>query len=218
MVQVPNSRLLVEGVDDYHVVKHLMKVHFPSTFLDIDNKEGFLNLRKSIYDEVNRSECSNLGILTDTNGDIGIRWKSITTELRRVVCEEIPPNPDPNGSIFRGPRGKKIGVWLMPDNQNAGELEDFIHAMIPTEDSILPLARCYIDRIPEAHRKFNDNKLTRAYVHAWLATREKPRPMGLAITARDLHTDSPASQLFIGWLRQLFPIESIDGSARNDAI
>ena len=47
-------------------------------------------------------------------------------------------------------------------------------------------------------------KTRRAEVHAWLATREKPRQMGQAITARDLDVDSKLCQRFVAWLRRLF--------------
>ncbi|MCY3878831.1 MAG: hypothetical protein OXF74_06590 [Rhodobacteraceae bacterium] len=92
----------------------------------------------------------------------------------------------------------------MPDNRRSGELEDFVQEMIPPADPVWPLAERYINGIPAADRKFSDSKLTRAYVHAWLATREKPRPMGTAITARDLNYDTPLANTFIKWLHTLF--------------
>ncbi len=92
----------------------------------------------------------------------------------------------------------------MPDNQRRGELEDFIASMIPQDDPTCPRAQRYIDGIPDAERKFSRRKLTRAHVHAWLAARRKPRPMGTAITACDLHHDAPIAATFVGWLRKLF--------------
>ncbi len=74
----------------------------------------------------------------------------------------------------------------MPNNQCEGELEDFIFKMIPSNNPALPRTKKYIDNIPEEDRKFKSKKLIRAYVHAWLATREKPRQTGLAISARYL--------------------------------
>ena len=82
----------------------------------------------------------------------------------------------------------------MPDNKGSGELEDFVYNMIPVNDPIFPRAKRYIDEIPENDRKFTDGKLTRAHVHAWLATRKKPRPMGTAITAGDLLHDASIRQ------------------------
>ena len=92
----------------------------------------------------------------------------------------------------------------MPDNESLGELENFISEMIPDNDPVWPLSEDYIDRIPEADRKFTEKKILRAKIHAWLATREDPRQMGAAIRARDLHTDGTLSTAFANWLRQLF--------------
>ena len=98
----------------------------------------------------------------------------------------------------------RIGVWLMPDNESPGELEDFIAGMIPTGDPIWPLSEDYIDGIPVEHRKFKKGKILRTKVHAWLATREDPRPMGLAIKTRDLNTGTENCERFVRWLRELF--------------
>ncbi|MCY4150990.1 MAG: hypothetical protein OXE94_01975 [Aestuariivita sp.] len=71
-------------------------------------------------------------------------------------------------------------------------------------DPVLPLAENYINSISEENRKFNDKKRIRAYVHAWLATRQKPRPIGLAITSGDLNKDASNANQFIDWMRKLF--------------
>ena len=92
----------------------------------------------------------------------------------------------------------------MPDNQRGGELEDFIAAMIPRDDPTWPRAKRYLEGIPDEERRFSARKFTRAHVHAWLATRKAPRPMGGAITAQDLRHDTPMAATFVDWLRKLF--------------
>ena len=92
----------------------------------------------------------------------------------------------------------------MPDNRSTGELEDFVGSMIPSGDPVWPLSEAYIEGIPPAERKFAPGKIQRAKVHAWLATREEPRRMGLAIKARDLVTDAANTAAFVNWLRTLF--------------
>ena len=96
----------------------------------------------------------------------------------------------------------RVGVWLMPDNRSAGELEDFILRLMPAGDAIWPRARRYIDDIPAADRKFATGKTLRAEIHAWLATRAAPRKMGAAIGAGDLNITDPLASQFVGWLRQ----------------
>ena len=76
--------------------------------------------------------------------------------------------------------------------------------MIPSGDPVWPLSEAYIEGIPPADRKFAPGKIQRAKVHAWLATREEPRRMGLAIKARDLDTNAESTTAFVDWLRTLF--------------
>ena len=96
-----------------------------------------------------------------------------------------------------------IGIWLMPDT-SAGELEDFVAQMIPGEDAVWPLSQSYIAGIPAADRKFAAHKTLRAQIHAWLAAREDPRQMGLAIRTGDLDVNGPLCRKFVVWLTNLF--------------
>ena len=92
----------------------------------------------------------------------------------------------------------------MPDNEVTGELEDFVRSMLPDDDPVWPRSESYIDGIPESYRKFTDNKVLRAKVHAWLATRKIPRLMGVAVRDGDLRIDGELATRFLDWLRQLF--------------
>ena len=195
--------LLVEGSSDMHVVIHLLQRHGLEPNFEIADKQGFPALRKSIYGEVNVSGRQALGILADANDDVTGRWQAISGRLAKAGCA-VPKTPARAGSVFPGPRDMRVGVWLMPDNQGSGELEDFVHDLIPATDPVLPRARRYIDGIPAGERKFEKRKLTRAYVHAWLATRKEPRPMGTAIRTGDLLHDAGAASSFVNWLLRLF--------------
>ena len=110
----------------------------------------------------------------------------------------------PGGTIIDVDGKPRVGVWLMPDNDSPGELEDFFASMIPPSDPVWPLSKAYIDNIPIEHRRFAQRKIRRAKVHAWLATRERPRPMGSAIDAGDLDTNAANGLKFQAWLRELF--------------
>lgn len=204
MNTTPSSRLLlVEGHDDLHVVGKLWERHEIERPFEIARKGSFDELRRSIYNEVNAPKRRVLGILADANDHPDGRWQSISDQLRRAACE-VPDERSQTGTILDGPRGIRVGVWLMPDNQRQGELEDFIADMIPEGDPTWPRARQYIDDIPVGERQIPPGKVTRAYVHAWLATRRRPQPMGLAITAGDLLHDAPIAASFVDWLRRLF--------------
>ena len=200
--------LLVEGPDDKHVVIHLSERSGLTQNFVIVEKEGINSLLDSIEVEVDIPGRTVLGIMLDANDDLDARWQAVTGRLNRIRQEDhfdlpdLPAQPEPGGTIIEG--RLRIGIWLMPDNHSTGELEDFVGSMIPSGDPVWPLSEAYIEGIPPADRKFAPGKIQRAKVHAWLATREEPRRMGLAIKARDLVTDAANTAAFVGWLRTLF--------------
>ncbi len=200
----PSELLIVEGKNDFHVVTQLLKKHQIKP-PKIVPKEGFENLHNSISTEVKASGRKKLGIIADANGDFNNRRQSILDQLRKSGFD-ISKNTENSTNIFTDHKYLEIhvGIWLMPDNASSGELEDFILKMIPQQDPILPRAQHYIDTIPVEDRKFENKKITRAYVHAWLAARHEPHPMGLAIKVDDLTHDSPYAQSFVCWFHQLF--------------
>ena len=195
--------LLVEGPDDQHVVIHLRNRLNLNLECEIEVKEGWENLRESIPRESKAPGRRCLGILADADTNIQGRWQAIRSALHSSEFPlSIPRSPHPNGTIIDGEI--RIGVWLMPDNVRAGELEDFIAAMIPAGDPLWPLAQEYINGIPARYREFRNRKILKAQLHAWLAARAEPRPMGSAIRTGELRVDGPLCQTFADWLKALF--------------
>ena len=200
--------LLVEGPDDKHVVIHLSERSGLEQNFWIIEKEGKDTLLDSIVLEARTPGRTVMGVVLDANDDLDARWQAVTDRLNRLRREDhfdlpdLPPKPEPGGTILDG--RLRIGVWLMPDNLSTGELEDFVGNMIPSGDPVWPRAEDFIDGIPPDDRKFAPGKIQRAKVHAWLAARESPRLMGLAIKAEDLDTNVPNSTAFANWLRTLF--------------
>ena len=198
----PKERvLLVEGPDDKHTVINLCRVSSNVPGFCILDKEGKDNLLKSVRGEILAEDRVAVGILLDANDDLNARWQAVTGRLRDADVQP-PDSPAPNGTIIEG--SPRVGVWLMPDNNSPGELEDFVERMIPHNDAVWPLSQNYISSIPVADRKFAKGKTTRAKVHAWLAAREEPRKMGQAIGVGDLDAKTVEAQHFVVWLRQLF--------------
>lgn len=197
----PPRVLLVEGDDDKHVVRHLCNVVGLEVKFSIDDKRGKDSLLAAIRNEVRVPGRDALGILLDADDDLQSRWNAVSEALSRVDVD-APEEPDPCGTVIDN--RPRIGVWLMPNNQTPGELEEFIAGMIPTADPVWPRSGAYVDGIPTADRKFASGKTLRAKVRSWLATRERPRMMGAAIAAGDLNVGSPDAALLVDWLRRLF--------------
>ena len=201
--RVSGRVLLVEGRDDMHVVDHICRRCQPMPTFEIVEKGGLDKLMASIGPELTAPGRQAVGIVVDANDDIEARWAAVKNRLEGagVTLGER----DSAGTVIRGTSPEPdVGVWIMPDNRSAGELEDFIQTMIPKGDPIWPLSEAYIDGIPAEKRLFGSKKALRAQVHAWLAARERPRPMGLAIRAGDLDVEGVGCAGLTTWLRQLF--------------
>ena len=195
---------MVEGPDDFHVIEHLWRQNRSDMMFKVVRFGGYSQLRQELPDYVVSPGRETLGVVADANDDIGGRWQSIANQLSKRNVE-LPRMPDPAGTIVAATEDTpKVGVWLMPNNVDAGELEDFVAQMIPQSDLVWPRSRDYINGIPAEDRKFAVNKTTRAQVHAWLAAREDPRRMGTAIAAGDLDVAVPLAVQFVDWLVRLF--------------
>ncbi len=198
---LPSNVLLVEGVNDKHVVRHICQRLEVAISFCTKEKDSVEQVLDAIDTEIQAPDLQAMGILVDANDDVGARWEAVKGRLA-LANVALPNNPVPAGTIIDG--DPRVGVWLMPDNRSTGELENFVAEMIPCQDPNWPLSRAYIDGIPCAERKFSKKKKLRAQVHAWLAAREDPRQMGTAIRAHDLNVDGALCQAFVCWLERLF--------------
>ncbi len=197
--------LLLEGTDDEHVVKHLcISSGFTKNF-DIVQKGGFSELSKSIPVELAVPDRLALGVVADVNDNLASRWQAVRDrcESRKIT---LPSQPAHGGVVVEGQ--PRVGVWLMPDNQHSGQLEDLIAALIPEGDIIWPLAQKFVEGIPEAERP---KPIIKAQVGAWLAARTSARPMGSAIGTGHLNASAPAAASFINWLKRLFQVPALEG-------
>ena len=195
--------LLVEGQDDLHVVEHLRQRYAEieeTPQFDVLVKNNDVELLRSISGEIKTESREAVGILIDSDDDVVARWQAVRNRLPDGY--DLADQPVKGGAVIE--TVPRVGVWLMPDNASAGELEDFVSQMVPDHDPVWPRAERYIDDIPATDRKFSPGKVSRAKVYAWLATRRDPRRMGEAIRTRDLAVEGDLCQAFVAWLRRLF--------------
>ena len=203
----PRRLILVEGTDDLHVLMALFESHgIPETFQVEHPKDsgGFPSQREKFTVRLRGSDLQRIGIVIDADQDVAARWNSVLGILTSVGCKHLPPLPDSHGTITQVPDGPIVGVWIMPDNSNAGILEDFLHQMAPQSDPLWQLVDAFIDGIPEEHAKCPAIRLPKARIHAWLSVQEEPgKPLGLAIKSKYLDAKSPATEPFLQWIRKL---------------
>ena len=115
--------LLVEGPDDERVVANLWGQHYNAGLnFRISVKNGIDNLLQSIRVEIQSEGRIAVGILVDADDCLMSRWQAVADKLKTADITP-PPNPISLGTIIES--NPRVGVWLMPDNQNPGELEGF---------------------------------------------------------------------------------------------
>ncbi len=197
--------LIVEGSSDANVISALAKVGDLDRDFEIKEQRGILQVISAVRAYWSQSGIQVLGMVVDADENALQQWNIIRQTLGGdPVFAPLKDQPDSTGTVLPG--RPRLGIWIMPDNSNAGELEDFIAKMIPEPDPVWPRAVDFIAGIPEADRKFPAHKAPRATVHAWLATRSRPRPMWAGIGDGDLKLEAN-SQAFLNWMRRLFGVD-----------
>lgn len=203
------SKLLVEGNDDQHVVMALCAHHHVVENFDIidcgsvDNVLKQLEIRLSIP-LTNR----HIGVVVDADVDLENRWRQIREILNKSGKYTVPEHLSINGLILspNDDYNPIVGVWIMPDNNLNGMLEDFVAFLASGNDALMVQAEKTLLEI-EAHQIHRYKKIHRAKakVHSFLAWQEDPgTPMGLAITKKYLEADCDTAQLFVNWLKNLY--------------
>lgn len=197
--------LLVEGIDDQHVIWSLLAYHgLPETF-KVEQKGGVEKVIEVLPVQIKGSKATAVGVVLDADLNLQGRWDAIRHVLNTAGYEGIPAVPDVAGTVLRTPNLPRFGAWLMPNNDLTGMLEDFVQFLIAPGDDLWPRAIDAVDNIEDGQRRFIPNHESKAKLHTWLAWQADPgTPMGLAITKRFLDADAAVVTPFLDWLRALF--------------
>ena len=212
--------LLVEGNDDKHVMWNLFgvrniaecfTVECPKSEIAEEEAGGVEGLLESIPYWLASSDLERLAIVIDANAvGVGARWQAIRHRLENAGYDGLPAGLSRDGTVFdlslkpRTPRSVRVSIWIMPDNQSNGMLEDFVASMIHDDDEMLPRVNDFLTSIPQEHRRFSPAHQSKARLHTWLAVSERPgRPMGQAIKAEShLDANHASVEPFLAWIRK----------------
>ena len=197
--------LLTEGKNDCHVIASLCKQHqLPENFVlyDCGSDEKALKRLRALISGAKVMEV--IGIVLDAdNPNLRAKWDALEDRLAKENYE-LPNNPDINGTIITAEGKPKIGIWLMPDNNANGMLEDFCRALV--DESKMTFADECVDKAKQQGiATFIDNHRSKAVIHTFLAWQDEPgMPLGQAITANTLDGKKQTAQRFIAFLEKLF--------------
>jgi hypothetical protein len=199
-----NKQLLVEGNDDMHVIMALCQKFSVTENFEIIDCKGIDKLFTQIPIRLKQSGFETLGIIIDADTGIKSRWST----LQSIFSKQGISLPDeiPNEGLILKTNSLTIGVWIMPNNDLNGMLEDFISFLIPKEDKLLPVANQTLEAIEkEKLNKYIPAHKSKALIHSWLSWQEYPgTPMGLAITKKFLTTQEEICKKLISWLTVTF--------------
>lgn len=200
-------RLVVEGADDLNVTFHLLKASgydWNTSEVHIEDAKGKPKMLPQVSPTVKSYRRS--AFVLDADIDVSATWRSLSGKLADAEIS-LPPGPQDGGTILSNHHhmGGKIGVWVMPDNQGHGTLENFLETLVPASDRLWPFA-CKSTRDAKEHdSKYRDSDERTCCLHAWLSWQRVPGcPFGTAVTARFFDTDVEATHRFVAWFHSVF--------------
>ncbi|MCI5225416.1 MAG: hypothetical protein D3918_01860 [Candidatus Electrothrix sp. AX2] len=208
----PEKLLLVEGPDDKAVISAVAKRHgvecgdkSKNQLIAIKTLEGLGKLKEKISVELKDSSIKTIGVVLDADKSSENRWQSI----RNCLIENYPTLPKSlpeKGLIHTGE--KKIGVWIMPDNNEAGMLETFLQFFVPEGNKELwDFAEQSCTSARERGAPFRISHTDKAKIHTWLAWQDPPgTQLYTAITKRIFDSNLPQAAVFIQWFKDLFEV------------
>ena len=167
------SAIIVEGKTDEKFLKHFC-VSVGLKCPKIIEKGGIANILdyEKLRVDVVAPNRNFLGIIFDANNKLQDSWTELS-EILSTCHISIPPSPNPDGTIVLS-EGEEphIGIWVMPNNRESGELEDLITPMIPANDPVWRDASSFLDKFAE----YDDGKLAKnlrkSIIQGLLETRE----------------------------------------------
>lgn len=199
-----NQKLLVEGKDDQHVIWALCEKFQLTQNFDVIDCNGISNLYQQLPVRFKQSGVETIGIIIDADTNINERCLSISSLLKDFGYNI--PDIFPGEGLIVNDEKIKVGIWIMPNNNQSGMLEDFISFLIPHDDVLLPFVTNTLDSIEADNlNKYSKIHRAKATIHTWLALQEDPgTPMGLAVTKKYLTTDSDNCLKLINWMKLVF--------------
>ena len=214
MATHPNL-LIVEGKDDMHVMFALrdklgMKAIYEVETREDKGTENVDTLLRSISVDAKKSGRAALGVIIDRDTNDPSKNKNRWKQIREILAPMgygVTDAPPADGAVFASPElgFAKVGIWLMPDNQNTGMIEDFMRQLIIENDECLSFAEETLDRLEAKNiQRYKKVHRAKALMHTWIAWQDKPGiPLGQS-TTRYLDTNTKLCQRFAGWLNRLF--------------
>jgi hypothetical protein len=213
--------LLLEGDDDKYFFNKLcvlfnlnpdIKVAVPKDFNSQNSKGGVFESLPPLLKQLADGSLSKLAVIVDADYEEqhGLGYQKTIQKITDLLTLQdfvLIQNAENHvtGLIFEnGAELANFGLWVMPNNQNSGMLEDFVKTCIKTDElSLFNHAQQVVHAISEP--KFKPHHYAKAEVATWLAWQKQPGH-GLYCAVKDdlLNTDHALFQELAHWLKKIF--------------
>jgi hypothetical protein len=209
------KHLLVEGADDRYAIAQLMgshvqwgnkKAEWPVT-IDVAGSADEMLAPGYISTQLKSREVEILGILIDADEVLAARWAAIRSRCQGQF-PEIPDELPQEGLVLQNASGKRLGIWIMPDNISRGMLESFLRFLVPVAEAVIwQRAQNAVQEAINAGAKCRECHRDKANIHTWLAWQDPPgQAFGNAIVMSILDPQSPYAAPFVDWFKRLYEL------------
>jgi hypothetical protein len=198
-----------------YTLVHLLRHHgvpydaepWPAGVPEFEVTGSIEQLLAGIQLAVELSIDSVVGFVLDADEPLIDRWRAVRDRLARIDVS-TPERPPREGFVGESLAYQStVGVWLMPDNQRDGTLEDFLRLLIDEGDGLIDYAKRATTHARKKGARFPEAQHGKALIHAWLAWQETPGlPFGSAVAAHFFRHDTSAALAFVAWFKRLFAL------------
>jgi len=209
--------LMVEGNNDLFTIVRLMQHHthwgdkkedWPVTIRPSNSVDSLLK-EKSLTAEIKSNGI--IGVVLDADDHSHGKF----TRLEQVCKAFFPGMPaaqPAHGLIVENlNENKRLGVWIMPDNQAGGDIEMFLNRLVPANQQHLwDLARKSTANALDSGAKCKPQHHDRASLYAYLAWQEDPgQAPGLALVQGSLDPYASVAIPFVTWFMELYQLSAL---------
>ncbi len=207
--------MIVEGREDLYAVCGIMRAHiawsavadeYPVYISSGGGAEEILSA-ELISLRLRARLTRTLGVMLDADESPKGRYAGI----RSQCIPDFPNMPETlpvDGLIVDNAAGKRLGIWIMPDNVTEGALEVFLRYLVPDDSKkVWDHAVDSTSAAKGVGAPYRDAHCDKANLYTWLAWPDEPsqRP-GEALTRRILDPHAASAVPFVNWFRGLYQL------------
>ncbi len=218
------QKLILEGNEGY-VLSEILKLSYsrlplgyPTTkeYVEefLESVKSVNNVKPALIEYIETPDITNVGIIVDANSKgTKARFHSIKSTLNQYLPAVENWNfvaNAPSGWVADVTPGFRIGLWVMPNNQDNGYFEHFLAQLIDPADASFQAAQEMLAFIQAGQdQRFPDLRAQKALLALYLAIQEEPGMSPVTALRKGLLSHKhPLAQHFVSWYEQTFALES----------